>query len=148
MCQTVGWLTFVELITKQLSTMMHTFSKRSALWLSGLLLTFTLGCKKSTDSTTPTPAPTTATACQIQKVSYDSGEYQLYTSDANGFVTGLAAYYKDQTGKLPASVPSDRLTYTPQGLLDRVTWGTGTGYEQYTYNNGALTQIDVFMGVR
>ena len=123
---------------------MSLFSTHRGVWAAGLVLILTLGCSKSSSDTT-TPQPT-ATACQVQKITYNTGEYELYTFDANGFLTGYAGYYVDQNGKTPATITPDKYTYNAQGLLDRDTYGTGTGYEQYSYTNGALSKIEVFMG--
>lgn len=123
---------------------MKTLLKYRGLWPAVLLLILTLGCKKSTnDNTTPQPV---ATACQIQKKAFNTGEYELYTFDANGFLTGYAGYFVDQNNKIPTTVTPDKYTYNGLGLLDRATYGTGTGYEQYSYTNGALAKIEVFQG--
>lgn len=122
--------------------MMDTFSKRSALWLFCLLLTFVLGCKKSDDNAT---IPS-ATLCQIQKSSNDAGEYELYTFDATGLVTTIANYAKDQNGKISTIVTPDRLSYNDQNLLDKITYANGTGYEKYSYTNGALSKMELYKG--
>ena len=126
--------------------MMYTFSKRSALWLSCLLLTFVFGCKKSDDNAIIPPPPVKATLCQLQKLSTYGGEYELYTFDANGFLTSIANYAKDPSGKIPTTVTPDRLSYNDQNLLDKLTYGNGTGYEKYSYANGALSKMELYKG--
>ena len=125
---------------------MSLFSRQPALWLSCLLLSFALGCKKSADNATITPTPTTATACKVEKVSNDTGEYELYTFDANGFLTSIADYVKDQNGKIPTTVTPYKLSYNNQNLLDKITYGDGTVYEQYSYTNGALSKMELYKG--
>ena len=125
---------------------MSLFSRRPALWLSCLLLTFALGCKKSADNATISPSPTKATLCQVQKSSNDAGEYELYTFDATGLITTIANYAKDQNGKIPTTVTPDRLSYNDQNLLDKITYGDGTGHQKYSYTNGALSKMELYKG--
>lgn len=109
----------------------------------GLLLAPALGCHKNTPDT---PTPAAATGCRVNRVSFSSGEYELYSYNAAGFLTSVALYYKNQAGQVPTSVTASKLSYNAQGLLDRVSWGSGADYEQYSWTNGALTQIEAFVG--
>lgn len=121
---------------------MQTLYTQRGIWAVALLLVLTIGCKKDTD-TTPTPDPQT-TVCRIQKVTFDTGEYETYTFDASGKVTEMSIFYEDANGKIPTTVVPAKLTYNAQELLDRSTYSAN--YEQFTYANGGLSKIEVYQG--
>lgn len=120
---------------KYITNMKKILHCRTSLLLVGLLLTFVVGCKKETDNATPA----IETVCQLERLTDKvNGSYRRYTYDATGLMTASTYYGKD----LPPS--TSKLTYTAQGLLDRYTYGTGE-YEQYSYVNGALSKIEIFL---
>lgn len=97
-----------------------------------LLLAFS--CKKPNEEAKPEE-----TACLIQKISYDDGNYEVYKFDANKRLESIIITYSDN-GKI-VEVPF-RYEYNAAGNLLK-TIGNDGWTDNYIYDaNGLLTRVD------
>jgi YD repeat-containing protein len=97
-----------------------------------------LSCKKKIAADDPTPI---ATICQVQKISYSDGAYELYKFNANKLLSEVTIHVKISDLLLFQDVLV-KFEYNAQGNLLKASGDDGST-DNYIYDaNGLLTRVD------
>lgn len=99
-----------------------------------VIVSLSISCKKPEEEATPVE-----TICQIQKISYDDGTYELYKFDASNRLIEVTLTFEDN-GKI-VETPL-KYEYNAAGNLLKTT-DLGGWTDNYIYDaNGMLTRVD------